>query len=110
MAIDKVLIFDVPDVQASAGRPTRARGDGVSSRAARAFEASAATLEQSLVGFVETMREMLGKIDDAAGVYHLDTVEVAAEISTEGKVGFVGVGLGAQASSSMKILFKRASQ
>jgi hypothetical protein len=37
----------------------------------------------------------------------MDTVEVAAQVGADGKVGFMGVGIAAQATSSMKIVFKR---
>ena len=60
-----------------------------------------------MTGFIETVKSMLEKVDDETGNFCMDTVEVAAQISTEGKVGFMGVGLGATASSSMKISFAR---
>ena len=71
------------------------------------MEASTGVIEQSLTGFIETVKSMLEKVDDDTGEYRVDTVEVTAQVSTEGKVGFMGVGLGATASSGMKILFAR---
>jgi hypothetical protein len=103
---DKIIVFDVVDIQpGGVARPTRARGE--SGAATRAVEASTGVIEQSLTGFIATVKSMLDKVDDSGGNFHVDTVEVAAEVSTEGKVGFMGVGLAASASSSMKILFAR---
>lgn len=107
MTTEKVVIFDMIDVQPVAGRPTRARGEDRSSRSTRAVETSTGVIEQSLTGFIETVKSMLENVEDTSGDYQMETVEVAAQVSTEGKVGFMGVGLGANASSSMKIMFKR---
>ena len=107
MKTEKIVIFDVVDVQPAAGRPTRARAEEKSSRTTRAVEASTGVIEQSLTGFIETVKSMLDNVEDTSGDYQMDTVEVAAQVSTEGKVGFMGIGLGANASSSMRILFKR---
>lgn len=107
MKMEKVVIFDVVDVQPAAGRPTRARAEEKSSRTTRAVEASTKVIEQSLTGFIETVKSMLENVEDTSGNYQMDTIEVAAQVSTEGKVGFMGVGLGANASSGMRIVFNR---
>jgi hypothetical protein len=103
--MNKVIIFDVANIQPAVGRPTSARG--APGATAQAVEANTNAIEESLTGFIETVKAMLEKVDDAKGDFRVDTVEVAAQVSTEGKVGFMGVGLGATASSGMKILFKR---
>jgi hypothetical protein len=107
MSADKLVIFDVTDIQPVDGmRPTRARGDRISAPA-QAVEASASAIENSLTGFIDTVKSMLEKVDDVSGNYKLNKVEIAAQVSSEGKVGFMGVGLSANASSSMKIEFTR---
>lgn len=107
MTTEKIVIFDVADVQPIGGRPTRARADDKHSTAALAIETSTGVIEQSMIGFIETVKSMLENVEDTSGTYQMDTVEVAAQVSSEGKIGFMGVGLGANASSGMKILFKR---
>lgn len=65
--------------------------------------------EDNLAAFIETVTAMLDKAEATAGAgVCMDTVEVAVQVGADGKVGFMGVGLGVQASSSMKITFKRA--
>ena len=102
-----VVVFDVVDVQSSVARPTRARMEKAPSGAVKAVEASVSTIEASLGSFVQTVRGMLAKVEGQAGEYGIDTVEVSAQVSTEGKVGFMGIGLAAKGSSGMKIVFKR---
>ncbi len=107
MSAEKLIIFDVTDVQSIDGlRPTRARGDKISA-SARAVEASSSAIEKSLTGFIDTVKSMLEKVDDVTGSYKINKVEIAAQVSSEGKVGFMGVGLAANASSSLKIEFTR---
>nr|WP_067293698.1 hypothetical protein [Marinobacterium profundum] len=110
MSEKKLVIFDITDVQTIDGiRPTRARGDRVSAsaQAVEAVEASSSAIEKSLTGFIDTVKSMLEKVDDVSGNYKINKVEIAAQVSSEGKVGFMGVGLSANASSSMKIEFTR---
>ena len=107
MSADKLIVFDVTDIQSVDGmRPTRARGDRISATA-QAVEASSSAIENSLTGFIYTVKSMLEKVDDVSGNYKISKVEIAAQVSSEGKVGFMGVGLSANASSSMKIEFTR---
>lgn len=104
--MEKLIVFDVVDVQpGGVVRPTRARGEV--GAAAYAVETSTGAIEESLTGFIQTVKSMLERVEDDEGNFHVDTVEVTAQVSTEGKVGFMGVGLGAKASSGMKILFAR---
>lgn len=106
MAEDKLVIFEVTDTPAIPGRPTHARGQ-LDNSAAQAIETSAGAIEQSLTGFINAVKTMLEKVEDEAGLYKLSKVEVAAQVSSQGKVGFMGVGLAASASSSLKIEFTR---
>ena len=107
MATDKLIIFDVTDVQTFDGvRPTRARGDKTSATA-QAVEASSSAIEKSMIGFIDTVKSMLENVDDVSGNYKINKVEIAAQVSSEGKVGFMGVGLSANASSGLKIEFTR---
>ncbi len=107
MVTENLIIFDVTDVQTFDGvRPTRARGDKASATS-RAVEASSSAIEESLTGFIDTVKLMLEKVDHVSGNYKINKVEIAAQVSSEGKVGFMGVGLSANASSSLKIEFTR---
>ncbi len=108
MRSDKVFVFDAEAPAVGVGRPTSARGDQDGSRVTRAVELSTDVMEANLTAFIETVAAMLDKGESAvdAGV-RMDTVEVSVQVGADGKVGFMGVGLSAQASSSMKIVFKR---
>ncbi|MBB3458632.1 hypothetical protein FHT86_006958 [Rhizobium sp. BK313] len=107
MKTETVVVFEQTTPAASIGRPTHARGDRDASRMVQAVELSTGALETALTSFIETVRAMLEKVDQGSGDYAMDTVEVAAQVGADGKVGFMGVGIAAQATSSMKIVFKR---
>ncbi|MFA3919552.1 Pepco domain-containing protein [Ruegeria hyattellae] len=108
MSPNKVFIFETETEAQPIGRPTSARGQADTSRVARAVELSADAMEANLTTFIETVASMLDKAEAAAGAgVRMDTVEVSVQVGADGKVGFMGVGLSAQASSSMKLVFKR---
>lgn len=108
MKSDSVFVFDAETSEVGIGRPTAARGDHDGGRVAHAVKLSTDVMEANLTAFIGTVAAMLEKADGAAGAgMRMETVEVSVQVGADGKVGFMGVGLGATASSSMKIVFKR---
>ncbi len=105
MKADTIVIFDQATPEASIGRPTQARG--TESRLVRAVELSSNTLETALTGFIEALSGMLDNVQSKSGDYAVDTVEVSAQVGADGRVGIMGIGASAQATSSLKIIFKR---
>ena len=103
-----VVIFDIAEEldAASAGRPVRARSR-VSESAVKTFEISAETVAKNMQEFVRSVNTMLAGADFQEGKYRLETVEVQAQISAEGKIGFLGAGAAAKGSASMKVVFER---
>ncbi|MCV6586963.1 MAG: hypothetical protein OIF47_15650 [Marinibacterium sp.] len=108
MTADKVVIFTADADALPVGRPTSARGGPGSDRLAQAVEVSTDLMERNVAAFVENVSSMIEAANAAAvGDVALDTVEIAVQIGADGKVGFMGVGVGAKATSSMKIVFRR---
>lgn len=60
--------------------------------------------------FIDGVQEILSKGARIAGEFRMETVEIQAEISVEGKIGFLGTGVAAKGQSQIKIVFQRQIQ
>lgn len=108
MSAENITIFTAEAQAGPVGRPTAARGDAQAARLGEAVEVSVDVMEKNVTSFVESVSSMIEAADNATvGDVSLETVEIAVQIGADGKVGFMGIGLAANASSSMKIVFKR---
>lgn len=115
---NKIVVFDVTGIEESAETsddvrrtrgPRTSSGEAVTrSRAGlRAFEVDTSQLGANLLGFIDNVRDMLGKVADHAGNFSVEKVEVQAQISGEGQVGFLGSGVKASGGASIKIILER---
>lgn len=97
-----------PGVTRSGGGEGRAVGGGGSSRGGIGVHAvDTEQLSDSLVGFIDNVRDMLAKVSQTAGEFRVEKVEVAAQINASGKVGFLGSGAEASGGASLKIVLER---
>ena len=76
-------------------------------KSVQAFTTSTEILAKNMQGFVKTVNEVLSQAALESKVYNLQTVEIQAQVSAEGKVGFLGMGAAAKGSAGMKIVFER---
>jgi hypothetical protein len=115
---NKIVVFDVTEIEESGVAPEDVRrsrgprtlsGDTVTrSRAGlRAFEVDTIQLSTNLLSFIDNVRDMLGQVADDAGNFSVEKVEVQAQISGEGQVGFLGSGVKASGGASIKIILER---
>lgn len=65
------------------------------------------SLQSSMRDFLDGAHGLLAQELARADPYAVDTVEVAAQISADGKVGFLGTGVGVGGQASVKFIFKR---
>lgn len=72
-----------------------------------ASEKSIDELQEHMTDFIEGVQAILAKGAQVAGQFHMETVEVQAQIGLEGKIGFLGTGAAAKGSSQIKIVFAR---
>ncbi len=113
MANNKIVVFDVADIARDDdtyvdGAPRGAtRGDRSRSTAVRAIDVDVKQLSDNLVGFIDSVRGMLARVAERESSFAVEKVEVLAEISGEGKVGFMGSGVKATGGASIKIVLER---
>ena len=103
---DTIVIFDVA-VQSTGGpggRPLQARGWDVM---VRASEQAVDLVQQNMTRFIKGVQSILADGAALVGAFQMDTVEVNAQITGEGKIGFAGTGATVEGVSSIKIVFKR---
>lgn len=60
--------------------------------------------------FIDGVQEILSKGARISGEFRMETVEIQAEISMEGKIGFLGTVAAAKGQSQIKIVFQRQIQ
>lgn len=118
---NKIVVFDVAEIQGfndtdeygdpirGGDRSTRTRGPATMA-GVRAVEIDFSHFKANMLSFIENVRTMLGEVSEAAGNFTVEQVEVQAEISGEGKVGFMGSGVKASGGASIKIVFERRKE
>jgi hypothetical protein len=111
---EKIVVFEVTEVEKIDGHgfrddPVRGptRSSAKAGAAVRAIAVDVEQLSDNFVGFVENVRSMLARVSDVAGEFSVEKVEIQAQISGEGKVGFVGSGVKAGGEASIKLVLER---
>ncbi len=88
-------------------RPLQPRLD-YSKRATRvAVAVPFESLHANMRTFLDGAHELLAQETERKDKYAVDSVEVSAQISADGKVGFLGSGVGISGEASVKFVFKR---
>lgn len=64
-------------------------------------------LQESMRDFLDAAHGLLAQEFDRRGGFAVDSVEIAAQISADGKVGFLGTSVGLGGQASLKFVFKR---
>ena len=104
---DNVLIITGSQGHAPAGgRPISARGDGPA--APRVSERSVKEVAENMNGFLKNLGQIISLDEDIEGGFAIERVEVNAEITGEGKIGFMGSGVNVGASTGIKIVLQRS--
>lgn len=99
-----VNVFTTEPVDSS-GRPLMTRS--LDSTTATAVAVPLTELKRNMDSFVQAIEEMLASASDAARAFQTSEVVVQAQVGTDGKVGFLGSGIGASAQASLTIKFAR---
>lgn len=76
---------------------------------AQAVEVMTAELIRRLGAFTKHLQDAFASIEQRVGVYDVDQIEVAAVVTTTGKVCLLGVGAEASGEASVRLVFRRAS-
>jgi hypothetical protein len=106
---DSIIIFDVePEQQAGpGGRPLQPRGglDVLKRIAGRSVPIE--QVQNNITGFLSNVQDMLAKSVETSGDFSVQVVEINAQISGEGQVGFMGSGIGVSGSAGITFVLKR---
>jgi len=102
-----IIVFDVePEWQIGpGGRPLKARGIG--EKVVKATSVAIEEVQKNMTRFLSGIRDTLDKGAAIKGEYEVDTVEINAQISAEGQIGFMGSNVGMMGSAGITFVFKR---
>ena len=104
-----VLILDLEsEPQAGpGGRPFQPRGvlDAVRKLTGRAVPVG--QLQENMTAFLTGVQEIVAKSADMQGGFRLETVEIDAQITAEGKFALMGSSVGMAGSAGIKFVLKR---
>ena len=104
-----IIVFDVESEQQAGpgGRPLQPRGISDLLRKVAGHSVAVDRVKRNITQFLSSVQDMLAEGADAAGDFRVDTVEIDAQISAEGQVGFMGSGVGMSGSAGIKFVLKR---
>ena len=103
---ETILIIDrVMEPAAVAGRPLQARGfsEAVLSVTERGVE----EVRENMTRFIRGVQKILAEGAAIGGEFRIEEVEVSAQLTAEGKIGFAGTGVNLQGETGLKLIFKR---
>lgn len=112
IAIISTLVAPVSTVMERADAKSRAGGQRRAALAPRVYEhvteVSLDALKSSLDAATENLSEVFATaFERTFGAFELNEVEMALEVSADGKVGIMGSGAGVKGSGSIKLKFVR---
>lgn len=111
----KMIIFDV-DIEAvpvtveGGPQPTNVLRNAVRWFKAKPSEVTVDQVKKNMKNFLNDVEGILEEGSRFSGKYAIDTVEINAEISANGQVGFMGTGVGLAGKTGLKFVFKRANE
>ncbi|MEA3548287.1 MAG: hypothetical protein U9R66_11565 [Thermodesulfobacteriota bacterium] len=101
-----IFVSDSENLESSGTRRMDVRGEQ-KGHGTRMVEVPSEELIANMSDFLENTQELLAQGEKTDGPYKVDTVEITAQISVEGKVGFMGSGLGLKGDTGIKFVFKK---
>lgn len=112
IAIISTLVAPVGTVMERADAKSRAGAQRQAALAPRVYEqvteVSLDALKSSLDAATESLSEVFATaFERTFGAFELNEVEMALEVSADGKVGIMGTGAGVKGSGSIKLKFVR---
>jgi hypothetical protein len=108
----KIIIFDAEieseESTASGPRPAGVR-DALRRFKVKTSEVTVDQLKKNINDFLTNVEDIL-EDTKLSGNYGVDSVEVNAEISANGQVGFMGTGIGLAGKTGIKFVLKRSAR
>jgi hypothetical protein len=107
---DTILILDsISETVGGPGRRPR-QGRGLKDRLVISSERGVGDLKTSMKRFLEQVQAILAEGVDLGGDFRMDTVEVHAGITGEGRIGLAGVAMTAGGATGIKLVFTRRKE
>ena len=69
-----------------------------------------AAFRSGMTRFMDAVHSMVGEIKSKSGGFEVQEIEIAASIGADGKVAFLGSGVGVESSASFKVKLTRPSE
>ena len=105
MTSDTILIITGDEFTPAGDRPLGARGGR--SPSVHISERNVKEVRENMSGFLKNLGQILSLNQEVEGDYDIDRVEVNAQITGEGRLGFLGTGVNVGASTGLKIVLQR---
>ena len=102
-----ILIFDIESDSQTGTSDTLLRSGRVSKKLIKATAVAVDQVEKNMTRFLSGIGDIINKGSEVTGEYEVDTVEVNAQISADGQIGFMGSGIGMTGSAGITFVFKR---
>lgn len=74
----------------------------------KATEVTVDIVQDNLRRFVSNVQQIIDTSSKEIGDYKIDTVEVNAEVSGNGEIGFMGTNVGMSGTAGIKLVFKKS--
>ena len=106
--MDSILVVTAPGaaVDGPAGRPLSPRA-GFGEAVLRTSELAVTEVQQNMRSFLAQLQQVFSVETAAEGDFRMETGEVSACVTAEGKVGLLGIGANVEGSATVKLVFKR---
>jgi hypothetical protein len=104
---DTIIIIDAVELPAvpPGRRPLHPRGLG--DTALQVTERTVDEVRANMTRFLSGVQKILAEGAAIGGAFEIDTVEINAQVTGEGKIGFAGTGVNLKGDTGVKIIFKR---
>jgi hypothetical protein len=102
-----ILVFDLESGSRSGQSGPLLRSGGIGEKIIKATEVAVDQVEENMARFLSGVGGIIDRGARLTGEYEVETVEVNAQISADGQIGFMGSGIGMTGSAGIKFVFKR---
>lgn len=107
-AEDTIIIIDTIEPADGKHMDRLIRSRGLKDTLVKTSEYSVSYIKENMTNFIKSMQSILSDSAKAAGEFQIDKVEINAQVTGEGKIGFAGTGFNLQGASGIKITLKKS--
>ncbi|MFC1981255.1 hypothetical protein ACFLVN_03345 [Chloroflexota bacterium] len=102
-----ILVFDVGSISDVRPSGPLLRSGRIGEKVIKATAVAVDQVEKNMTRFLSGVGDIINRGAEVTGEYEVETVEVNAQISADGQIGFMGSGIGMTGSAGITFVFKR---